>query len=262
MQYPTCVRTQVRTVHEARVIFHAVSLGLLRMVTRRLDTEERRAITSGSVYVWEERTSHSDPTSSAIERWTDSIRWGPSKVKDEFLFYQEREPSTDIEVRDPGSSSYTILRYPTSQRRERLIKQTFSVYVSRLSGEVRKWHLIAYFTESTLDSLHRICSHPLYPHLANIPGPAEIYQRARIVRARGQRRPTPPADPPTGTHTLTSSRRSSLTIDEDKRTLAPLTLSHCPGIQARHPLDEKAVMSFSMLSLCERPRSQAQLSAW
>jgi hypothetical protein len=116
------------------------------------------------------------------------------------------------------SSSYTILRYPASHRRERLIKQTYSVFVSRFSGEVRKWHLskfelskdqvvmlkipVAYFTENTLSSLHRICSHPLYPNLANVPGPPEKYRRARIVRARGRRhRSTPPADLTTGVST-------------------------------------------------------------
>lgn len=55
MQQPTCVGLRVRTTADAHVIFHAVHEGLLRMITRRLDTEERRAISSGSVYVWEER---------------------------------------------------------------------------------------------------------------------------------------------------------------------------------------------------------------
>jgi hypothetical protein len=32
------------------------------MVTRRLDTEERRAITSGSVFVWEERGPNPEAT--------------------------------------------------------------------------------------------------------------------------------------------------------------------------------------------------------
>lgn len=40
---------------DAQIIFHAVALGVLPMVTRRLDTEERRSITSGCVFVWEER---------------------------------------------------------------------------------------------------------------------------------------------------------------------------------------------------------------
>jgi hypothetical protein len=98
MQRPTCTGLRVRSPTDAQVIFHAVSLNILPMVNRRLDTEERRAISSGSVFVWEERGPNSEATgvssltarSSAmtdiaqlgIERWTDGIRWGPSRVRD------------------------------------------------------------------------------------------------------------------------------------------------------------------------------------
>ena len=62
MQGPTCTGLRVRTVADAHVIFHAVTLKLLPMVTRRLDTEERRRISPGCVYVWEERGSGSEAT--------------------------------------------------------------------------------------------------------------------------------------------------------------------------------------------------------
>ena len=62
MQMPTCVQLRVRTPSDANLIFHAVHVGLLPMVTRRLDTEERRAIESGCVYVWEERGTNSEAT--------------------------------------------------------------------------------------------------------------------------------------------------------------------------------------------------------
>lgn len=51
-----------RSPPDAQVIFHAVAVGVLPMVTRRLDTEERRAITSGSVFVWEERGPNPEAT--------------------------------------------------------------------------------------------------------------------------------------------------------------------------------------------------------
>lgn len=86
MQRPTCKRLRVRSPLDAQTIFHAVSLRILPMVTRRLDTEERRAIHSGCVFVWEERSVGSDSTSLGIERWTDGIRWGPSRVRDVNLF--------------------------------------------------------------------------------------------------------------------------------------------------------------------------------
>lgn len=36
------------------------------MVTRRLDTEERRAVRPGNVYVWEERGRHTEATGVSI----------------------------------------------------------------------------------------------------------------------------------------------------------------------------------------------------
>ena len=57
MQRPTCTNLRVRTARDAETLFHAVALGMLPMITRRLDSEERMALTTGCVYVWEERTS-------------------------------------------------------------------------------------------------------------------------------------------------------------------------------------------------------------
>jgi Gti1/Pac2 family transcription factor len=62
MQRPTCTRLRVRSPLDAQIIFHAVSLGILPMVARRLDTEERRAIHSGCVFVWEERGANAEAT--------------------------------------------------------------------------------------------------------------------------------------------------------------------------------------------------------
>ncbi len=102
MQRPTCTDIRVRSVSDALVIFYAVSKGVLPIVSRRLDSEERRCIRSGSVYVWEERGPDAEATGVrfrpssplsvmltlfyfffqlGIERWTDGIRWGPSRVR-------------------------------------------------------------------------------------------------------------------------------------------------------------------------------------
>lgn len=60
MQRPTCVGIRVRSTQDAQVIFHAVHLKILPIITRRLDTEERREIRSGCVYVWEERSPNTE----------------------------------------------------------------------------------------------------------------------------------------------------------------------------------------------------------
>jgi hypothetical protein len=60
MQRPTCLNMRVRTTQDAQVIFHAVHLKILPIITRRLDNEERREIRSGCVYVWEERSPNTE----------------------------------------------------------------------------------------------------------------------------------------------------------------------------------------------------------
>ncbi|KAI0743985.1 Gti1/Pac2 family-domain-containing protein [Daedaleopsis nitida] len=174
MQLPTCTGIRIRSLSDAHVIFHAVSLGILPIVSRRLDIEERRYIHSGCVCVWEERSACGESSSAAgIERWTDGRRWGPSRVRDEFLYYQEKLP--DFEADEEISS----LIYGS-----RLIKQTYSVYVETPTGR-RKWHLVAYFTGETLDSLLTVDD---VPELAAIRNriPSGKYTTARMARQRAR----------------------------------------------------------------------------
>lgn len=69
MQAPTCSGVRVRSIADCNVIFHAVTLGILPLISRRLTIEERRAIQSGCVFVWEERT----PTIEAVGVCTDLL---------------------------------------------------------------------------------------------------------------------------------------------------------------------------------------------
>lgn len=59
-QVPTIVGLYIRSTQDAQVVFHAVHLGMLPIITRRLDTEERREIRPGCVFVWEERSTNTD----------------------------------------------------------------------------------------------------------------------------------------------------------------------------------------------------------
>ncbi|KAL0576337.1 hypothetical protein V5O48_005635 [Marasmius crinis-equi] len=154
-------------------------MNILPMVTRRLDTEERSLITPGSVYVWEERGPHAELTGVGIERWTDGIRWGPSRVREGFLFYHEKQDHHSLysdSVYDPNNVS--ACRRDSS--RSILIKQTYTVYVETPRGQ-RKWHLIAYFTEESLEHLQ--CVDDL-PHLASLPVPHGRYKSARSAKGR------------------------------------------------------------------------------
>ena len=82
MQRPTCTNIRIRSTRDAHIIFHAVSLNILPIITRRLDADERAALRSGCVYAWEERGPHTEVTGLGIERFTEGRRWGPSRVRD------------------------------------------------------------------------------------------------------------------------------------------------------------------------------------
>ncbi|VDB84933.1 unnamed protein product [Peniophora sp. CBMAI 1063] len=186
MQQPTCTNVRIRSVADAHAVFYAVEQRYLPMVNRRLDGEERRAIRSGCVYVWEERGSDSEATGLGIERWTDGVRWGPSRVRDEFLFYHEKELDFDFEALGPQFANMVA---PGSfyARKERLVKQTYSVYIDTPRGR-RKWHLIAYFTQETVDALRTVDQ---IPSIAALRIPAGRFRSARAVKGRsgGARHP-------------------------------------------------------------------------
>ncbi|RDX54921.1 hypothetical protein OH76DRAFT_849617 [Lentinus brumalis] len=172
MQLPTCSGIRIRTLSDAHVIFHGVSLGLLPIVSRRLDIEERRFIHSGCVCVWEERSACGESSSAAgIERWTDGRRWGPSRVRDEFLYYQEKLPDFEAD------EELSCLIFGS-----RLIKQTYSVYVETPTGR-RKWHLVAYFTGETLERLLTIDDIPELAAIRSLIPPGK-YTTARMARQR------------------------------------------------------------------------------
>jgi len=113
-----------------------------------------------------------------IERWTDGRRWSCSRVKNDFLFYQEKLP----DINDEAVSAAMLPN--------RLVKQTYSVYVNTSDGR-RKWHLVAYYTPETRDSLLTVDDIPELAALRyHIPQGA--YQPARLARGRG--RPEPEGD--------------------------------------------------------------------
>jgi hypothetical protein len=82
MQRPTLKNVRIRSTRDALHVFNAVAKDILPLITRRLDAEERRAIVPGNVYVWEERGANTESTGIGMERWTDGMGWGPSRVRD------------------------------------------------------------------------------------------------------------------------------------------------------------------------------------
>ncbi|KAF8629892.1 hypothetical protein AX15_003248 [Amanita polypyramis BW_CC] len=176
MQVPTCSNIRIRSTLDAHKIFYAVQRGLLYMVTRRLDADERSALGTGCVYAWEERGPHSEITGLGIERFTEGRRWSPSRVRDEFLFYYEKfVPPPESLARSPSE------KHPPRDW-DPLIKQTYSVWVDTEKGR-RKWHLTAYFTQATVDRLGTVDDIPAVRELA-VPNGA--FKSTRSTKSRNK----------------------------------------------------------------------------
>ncbi|ESK90893.1 hypothetical protein Moror_16479 [Moniliophthora roreri MCA 2997] len=193
MQQPTCTNTRIRSTDDAHKIFYAVQHGTLRMITRRLDADERLALTSGCVYAWEERGPHTEITGLGIERFTEGRRWSPSRVRDMFLFYYERSvPDTQA-----GSSEK---QHPPRDW-DPLVKQTYSVWVETEKGR-RKWHLTAYFTQATVDQLGTVDD---IPGVGNLIVPEDHFKSTRIKKGANKTDESASQAAETG-HSSSSSR--------------------------------------------------------
>ncbi|KAK7473213.1 hypothetical protein VKT23_001311 [Stygiomarasmius scandens] len=173
MQHPTCTNVRIRSVACAQKIFYAVKLGNLRMVTRRLDADERLALRSGCVYAWEERGPHTEITGLGIERFTEGRRWSPSRVRDEFLFYYEK-----YTPQEPDSNSERAEKPPADW--DPLVKQTYSVWTETEKGR-RKWHLTAYFTQGTVDDLGTVDD---IPGVGDLTVPEGTFKSTRLNKSR------------------------------------------------------------------------------
>lgn len=106
----------ILTLQDALLVLEATRLNILPKVKRRLNDTERKNITAGSVFAWNE-------TECGMKRWTDGKTWLASKVKGPFLTYQENDLTRNV--------------LPNG-----LIKQSFSL----TTKQNEKFHLIAYYS--------------------------------------------------------------------------------------------------------------------
>lgn len=146
----------IETTGDALLIFEAARRGVIPRVTRRLVESERKMITSGSVFVFDE-------AESGIKRWTDGFFWSPSRILGNFLLYRETEKrgaalrsksgdhSADTIPGDippePGRNESTSLSRPKGESvgldraRERcLVGSLTNSYKFKSGGMVKKVH--------------------------------------------------------------------------------------------------------------------------
>ncbi|KAI0311416.1 Gti1/Pac2 family-domain-containing protein, partial [Amylostereum chailletii] len=174
-QSPTCTNVFIRTVADVHRIFYGVLLEKLPMIHRRLDAQEREALTSGCCYVWEDRGPHAI-TGLGIERFTEGRHWSASRVRDDFLFYYEKWKSSNA---DDAHSQ------PPPRNWDPFVKQTYSVYVNPNPGKPettrRKWHLTAYFTQATVDQLGSVDD---IEALRDLAVPEGMFRSSRTIKPR------------------------------------------------------------------------------
>ncbi|KAB5591193.1 Global transcription regulator sge1 [Ceratobasidium theobromae] len=105
----------IETTEDALLILEAARRGLIPRVTRRLVDRERRMISSGSVFVFDE-------DESGIKRWTDGLLWSPSRILGNFLLYRETDkkgaqpPAESPLLVDARKESPTSLSRPKDAR--------------------------------------------------------------------------------------------------------------------------------------------------
>lgn len=171
-------RGHVRSPADAIKLFEACRLGLLPRMQQRLSEKERQSITSGSVFVWDEREA-------GMRRWTDGKSWSASRVSGSFLTYREMEGKRGGGNFVPvprqlggkadsgrGSDADADMEQDSLERdrykADGLLKQSFSITTS--NGQ--HLHLISYFARQ-------------HPNISDLPQPTTDPALRHIVPVRG-----------------------------------------------------------------------------
>ncbi|EPQ57073.1 hypothetical protein GLOTRDRAFT_73605, partial [Gloeophyllum trabeum ATCC 11539] len=191
MQQPTLRDFRLRNVQDALKVFYACHLGILPLITRRLDNEERQALRPGDAYVWEGRNPQTDVSGLGIERWTEGKKWSQSRVREDLLYYYEKFPD--------GKAPPI---------RDRLIRQTYSATVNDpISSKPRKLGLSTYYTENSLEHLRTVDE---IPQLRNLDVPDGLFARERKTNSKLRQALSTSPDRNSNSSGATRSRRDHI----------------------------------------------------
>lgn len=85
----------LRDARDAHIVFEAVRLNILPLITRRLTTVEREQLVSGNVFVWEEAEHKQGAPSlaDAVHELTKSIKvaWNAGQMGDDGTYLPETD---------------------------------------------------------------------------------------------------------------------------------------------------------------------------
>ncbi|KAJ4486548.1 Gti1/Pac2 family-domain-containing protein [Lentinula edodes] len=176
----------IRDAQDAHVVLEAVRLRILPLIKRRLVASERDTLSTGNVFVWEEAEDE-----GGLLRWTDGRRWSQSRMRGDYLFYEEKVETTAAEKeakaarRARRASDPAALIPPPIRRKDRptkpdgLTKQTYSALVHPPgTNETRKWHVVAYFSGNDYTRLPVIEN---YDYLRRIRVPEGIFVNSKSL---------------------------------------------------------------------------------
>ncbi|CAL1705281.1 unnamed protein product [Somion occarium] len=181
-QQPTHPRLHVRDARDAHIVFEAVRQGHLKAVVRRLNELERTTyIRSGSIFVWEESEDE-----MGLKRWTDGKVWSGSRMREPYLFYDEKvadevpsasehSPKSTYRFVDGPSRTWSSSAQSHYERSDHhptgLVKQAYSAWIMEsVNAKPRKWHLTAYFTYTDLPNIPTIDQDPILRRISVPPG--------------------------------------------------------------------------------------------
>jgi len=197
LEFTTHPSLHIRDARDAHIILEAVRLNILPLITRRLSSTEREQLGSGNVFVWEEAEFK-----GGLERWTDGRRWSQSRMRGDYLFYEEKLEATqeerDVKAARRARRALDPLSVPplTNRRQDRpskpngLTKQTFSTQVYLPGAHApRKWHIVAYFSGNDYTRLQTIDD---IEQLRNIRVPYGIYVSSKGSYKRADTFPCEP----------------------------------------------------------------------
>ncbi|KAJ3745992.1 Gti1/Pac2 family-domain-containing protein [Lentinula detonsa] len=187
--YPSSIDSEtidIRDAQDAHVVLEAVRLRVLPLIKRRLVASERDNLSTGNVFVWEEAEDE-----GGLLRWTDGRRWSQSRMRGDYLFYEEKVETTAAEKeakaarRARRASDPAAIIPPPLRRKDRptkpdgLTKQTYSALV-HLPGtnETRKWHVVAYFSGNDYTRLPVIEN---YDYLRRIRVPEGVFVNSKSL---------------------------------------------------------------------------------
>ncbi|KAH9974218.1 Gti1/Pac2 family-domain-containing protein [Russula compacta] len=211
IDFTTHPSLHIRDARDAHIVLEAVRLNILPLITRRLSSTEREQLGSGNVFVWEEAEFK-----GGLERWTDGRRWSQSRMRGDYLFYEEKLEATqeerDLKAARRARRALDPLSVPplTNRRQDRpskpngLTKQTFSTQVYLPGANApRKWHIVAYFSGNDYTRLQTIDD---IEQLRSIRVPHGIYVSSKGSYKRADTFPCEPDDD----ESIYSGSRSSL----------------------------------------------------